>query len=149
MAASEPLRSPSNPGASSARAAEGYVRQSVVQLLVSVAIIFVVLAIVGAVFGDEMTRVMTWVSETIGVGGMVLTIFVIDGFTLPVPPDAVLLVIAGGPMQDAWVPVVCGLGLVSAFAGNVGFFVARRLGRTTRIDRAGALRPSTRLVARR
>ena len=135
MPASERTLPTSSAAAATAGAAEGMVRQSLVQLAVSVVAVFLALGLVGAFFGDELAAAATSISAAIGLPGMGAVVFAIDMLTLPVPPDTVLLVVASGPMSAHWIPIVLGLGLVSALAGNAGYFLARGIGHTPFVER--------------
>lgn len=128
MSTAEPA-SPTPPDAAAA-AIDGYLRRTLVQLAVGVGGLFLGLALIGVLFGEELVAITTAISNAIGFPGMALSVLLIDTLTLPVPPDAVLVVIAHGPLQDAWLPLVVGLGLVSALAGNVGYLIGGAVGQT-------------------
>jgi membrane protein YqaA with SNARE-associated domain len=57
----------------------------------------------------------------------VLTVFAADSFTLPIPPDIALLIVAHGPRAEAWHWVVPLLGAVSMFGGFVSYGIGSRL----------------------
>jgi membrane protein YqaA with SNARE-associated domain len=128
MSTAEPA-SPTSPDAAAA-ALDGYVRRTLVKLAIGVGALFAGLALLGALFGPELVAITTAISNAIGFPGMALSVLLIDTLTLPVPPDAVLVVIAHGPLRDSWLPLVVGLGLVSALAGNVGYLAGGSLAQT-------------------
>ena len=110
--------------------AERYVRRTLWQLFAGLALLFVAMAAAGFFFEAELAALTTWVSDALGVPGMALVVFLIDGLTLPIPPDTMLVVVAHGPLQDAWLPIVGALGVASSLAGNAGYFAAGALGQT-------------------
>lgn len=117
---------------------EGYVRRTLLQLVLGIAALFGLMAALGYFYERELVALTTSISDTIGVPGMALAVFLIDTLTLPVPPDTMLVVVAHGPLQHAWLPVVTALGLASALAGNIGYLGAGALGRTRFADRVFA-----------
>jgi membrane protein YqaA with SNARE-associated domain len=128
MSTAEPA-SPTPPDAAAA-ALDGYVRRTLVKLALGVGALFAGLALLGALFGPELVAITTAISNAIGFPGMALSVLLIDTLTLPVPPDAVLVVVAHGPLRDSWLPLVVGLGLVSALAGNIGYLAGGSLAQT-------------------
>lgn len=129
---------PSTPEALASEAAaqaEAYVRRTLWQLLLGIALLFLGMASAGFFFEAELVTLTTSISEAIGVPGMAFGVFLIDTLTLPVPPDTMLVVVAHGPLRDAWLPIVGLLGLASAIAGNAGYFAAGALGQTPLLRR--------------
>ncbi len=122
--------------ATDASLAASYVRRSLVQLVLGVAAVALVLGVTSALYGEELATIATWASDVLGVAGLALFVFLVDGFTLPIPPDAVLVVVANGPLEPDWIWVVTGFGLVSALAGNVGYGIARAFAGTAFVTRA-------------
>jgi membrane protein YqaA with SNARE-associated domain len=115
--------------------AEAYVRRTLWQLLGGIGVLFVGMAAATLFFEPELVALTTTISNVIGVPGMAITILLIDTLTVPVPPDAVLVVIAHGPLHDVWLPLVVGLGLVSAVGGNLGYLASGALGQTPFVQR--------------
>lgn len=114
----------------SALRAEAYVRKTMWQLVGGVALLFVAMAAIGFFFEAELAALTASISDALGVPGMALVVLLVDALTLPIPPDTMLVVVAHGPLRDAWLPIVGALGLASSLAGNAGYFAAGALGQT-------------------
>lgn len=114
----------------SAANAEAYVRRTLWQLLVGIVLLFVGMASAGFFFEAELAALTESISNALGVPGMTLGVFLIDMLTLPLPPDTMLVVVAHGPLREAWLPIVGALGLASSLAGNAGYFAAGALRQT-------------------
>lgn len=119
----------------SAANAESYVRRTLWQLVVGIALLFVGMGSAGFFFEAELAALTESISNVLGVPGMALGVFLIDLLTLPLPPDAMLVVVAHGPLRDAWLPIVGALGLASSLAGNAGYFAAGALAQTGFLQR--------------
>jgi membrane protein YqaA with SNARE-associated domain len=96
-----------------------YVRRSVIKALVAIVGLVVVVGGLGFFYEKELFAVTERVYEAIGLSGLLLILFVSDAFTSPVPPDALLVVIAKSSLHAQWPLVITLVGCLSAFAGNV------------------------------
>lgn len=109
---------------------EQYVRSAGRKALGALAALFVALAIAGTMFQQDLMQAAAWTERTIGVVGLGGFVFLADGFTLPLPPDLALIVVANSPRRADWFWIVPLLGSVSALAGSLGFFIGTQLSRS-------------------
>lgn len=93
----------------------------------SLGLAFALLIALGLAFGKRLEALAVRAEETLGLAGLVLTVFAADSFTLPVPPDVALLVVAHGPRSEAWYWVVPLLGAVSMCGGLLSYGIGSRL----------------------
>jgi membrane protein YqaA with SNARE-associated domain len=97
---------------------------------VSLLTIVAALVFASAVFRDSMMTATEWIYESIGIGGLLALLFVTDALITPIPPDAILVVIANSPLRDQADWLIVGIGALSAVAGNVGWWIGSSLGNT-------------------
>lgn len=97
--------------------------------------LFVLLATVGVAFESELQTAAERVEQTLGVPGLALLVFLADAFTLPIPPDLALVVVANSARSSDWLWIVLLLGSVSTLAGVVAYAVGKRLTRVAAIGR--------------
>jgi membrane protein YqaA with SNARE-associated domain len=104
------------------------IRQNLIKALVTLALFFVVLAVIGMVFEDDLLSATAWVAEHVGFVGMCLILLVTDTLVTPFPPDLLLVVVAHTELADNWLRYVLILGMVSVVAGMLGWSIGRWLG---------------------
>ena len=104
------------------------IRESVVKGLAALVAFLLAVGLVGYHFEHELAAMATRVVETVGFPGLCLILLVSDTFVTPFPPDLLLLVVATSPLSADWVRLVGILGVVSAFAGLLGWAFGRWLG---------------------
>lgn len=88
------------------------------------------LGLVGAHWQAELVALTGAVYAALGLPALVALLFVTDAVVSPVPPQAVLVVIAHSPLHEQWLPLISGLALLSSVAGITGWSLATRLGHT-------------------
>ena len=103
------------------------IQRNLINALVTLAIFFVALVLIGAIFEDELLRGTTWVAQNVGFVGMCLILLVTDTLVTPFPPDILLIVVAHSELADNWFRYVTILSLVSVFAGMQGWMIGRWL----------------------
>jgi membrane protein YqaA with SNARE-associated domain len=108
----------------------GYVRRSLVNAAVGLALLLVSLGVIGLVWDEELVAAAVSVHEWLGVGGLALLLFAADALSSPIPPDIVLLVISKTELASAWLWLVPAAGALSVAAGSCGWLLGRRLGQT-------------------
>lgn len=126
---SQPPSAKTTPPGSGSEAEElkSYVYRNVLKAGGALLLILVLVGVVGIRYKPELESFTIAVYEALGVFGLSLILFLSDAVTSPVPPDAILLVVANSPLQRHWVLVVSGLGFVSVLAGNLGYAIGARL----------------------
>lgn len=126
------LSSPTTPQLPHAGELDAYVRRTVIQGSLLLVALLVAIAYVGLRYDQQLLAVTAFVERNLGLWGLATLVFLADSFTLPVPPDLVLMVIANSSAAEGWRWLVPLLGFVSAIAGMFGFVLGAKL-RTTRI----------------
>jgi membrane protein YqaA with SNARE-associated domain len=127
-----------------------YVLRSVVKAGIVLVLLFAVVGGVGMLFREELVAATERINELIGFAGLAVILFLSDAFITPVPPDALLVVIANSELAQRWPLLILALGLVSIAAGSAAWFFGVKLG-DTRLPRLmfGRFRAQNRaLVAR-
>ncbi len=121
---------PPSSGSSSEAPLARYIHKNLIRAGLSLVLLAVIAGVLAVRYGEELDRVTDWVFDTIGLGGLVLLIFITDWFVSPFPPDSVLLLIANSPYHPDWLWLIPTIGTVSSIAGWLGYFCGRRLSRT-------------------
>ncbi len=101
----------------------------------SLALLFVALVCVGALFEAELLAAAQWTERAVGVAGLAGFVFIADSFTLPLPPDLALIVVANSARRNDWMWIVPLLGCVSAVGGVLGWWFGTRLSATRWVRR--------------
>ena len=107
-----------------------YLKRNLLWLVIGVVVIVVLAYLSQRLLGHRLEAASRFLTQTLGYPGVFLTIWLIDTFTLPMPPDLVLAFVAhDGSSLDITtaLAVIC---LASVIAGNSGYWIARRLGQT-------------------
>lgn len=100
-----------------------YVRTNVIRTIVGIVLLSAALAVVGKLFEAELLHLAQSVYLTLGVLGLSLALLLTDSVFSPVPPDMLLLVVAKSSLHQHWPIVLPAAGLISAAAGNLGWFL--------------------------
>lgn len=104
----------------------------ILRLLLSVAVLFAVVAFIAGRFRPELEALGRSFVERFGVLGMAFGTFIADGFHFPVPPQFYMLIaIAGG--ESPVLPMVA-ITIGSLLGGTAGFLFAGRVARFPRIE---------------
>ncbi len=103
-----------------------YIRKNLIRTLVSLVLLFVVLAVLGKLYEQQLLAVTEGVYQKVGVGGLLAILFTTDAIFSPVPPDVVLVVIANSTLHQQWAWLLPVVGVVSAAAGSTGWVIGRR-----------------------
>ncbi len=103
------------------------VRTYLLRTLVSLFILTALVALLMFFYGNQVTTFTQWVLDTIGLGGIVLLIFITDSVVSPFPPDSVLLLLSQSALKPDWFWVVPLIGTVSTTAGMTGYAGGRLL----------------------
>jgi membrane protein YqaA with SNARE-associated domain len=117
---------------------EHYAKKAFRRAAWSLAALFVVVVMLGAVFEQELMRTAEWTERTVGIPGLGAMVLATDTFTLPFPPDLALLVIANSARRVDWYWVVPLLGCMSALGGCVGWWIGTKLSRLSGVRRISA-----------
>lgn len=100
-----------------------YVKRNLLRTLVALLALAAGLAIFGKVFDKELLAAAEHVQQALGAWGLLGVVFITDAIFSPVPPDVVLVVVANSALHKQWATLLPAIGLVSALAGNVGWFI--------------------------
>ncbi len=127
---SEPSLSgePSAPAEDKGEVDPGYLRRLTVRTVVGILVLGVVVGLAGAYLESHMVTASEWVTDRLGVAGMLLGVALTDTIISPLPPDLFLVVIAKGALAESWTWLVPLAGVASTCGGIVGSFVGRAIG---------------------
>lgn len=109
----------------------GYIRRNIVMGVLSLVAFVGIVAVIGVLFQEELRLAANWVAENLGVPGLAALIFIGDALVSPIPPDIVLLVVAGSEdvLRPNWFPIISFFTLISVIGGNIGWVLGKYLGR--------------------
>ena len=128
---------------------ERYVRRSVVRTVAALVVLFAGFGVLGLAYEAELAALTRSVHHAVGLWGLYAILFLSDAVVSPVPPDAILAVIAHSELSRSWPLAVLGLGAVSCAGGSLGWFFGSALKRTRAAETLlGRFRRNRRLVAR-
>lgn len=123
----EPDPSPSDSASPEELAA--YVRSNLWRALVGIVILSAFLVVLGAAFEPELIAIAQAVYHALGVPGLAIALFLTDSVFSPMPPDVLLVVVANSALHASWPVVLPATGVISATAGNFGWFLGKTLAR--------------------
>lgn len=132
-AATPPLDSP--PSTREQAALRLYVRRKLVRAVVVLLALIVGVGIASVWYEAELFLAAHWVYEHVGLSGILAILFTTDTLVSPFPPDLLLLVVAKSALHTHWLSVIGAMGVLSALAGNVGWFLGRHVGGTRSAQR--------------
>ena len=84
-------------------------------------------------FSHEIQFVSQWLLENIGFFALVVLVFISDSIISPVPPDAVLLIIATSALADHWLFYVGIISISSLLAGYFAWGLGRLVSQSPRM----------------
>lgn len=113
---------------------ERYIKLGLLKAGLLVLLLFGTLAVLGITYEAELLAFTSTLYRGLGLPGLLGILFVSDAVTSPVPPDAVLIVIAKSELHRHWPLLIIGIGVMSAVAGSVGWLFGSLLA-NTRIPR--------------
>lgn len=126
-----------------------FMRQSFIQAGLLIAALLVAVGLAGIWFEPQILSAADWVYDTIGTAGLLALLFVNDSIVSPLPPDAALLVVAKTSLRAQWPLVVLAIGLTSALAGNMAWWIGRSLGTRLAPSTMAAIRDRNRPLVKR
>jgi membrane protein YqaA with SNARE-associated domain len=103
-------------------------RRGVLRAVLFVLLLLLAMAAGAAWFERELLATTEWVYQAVGTKGLLAILFVNDAIISPVPPDAVLIVVAKTTLHEQWPSLIFVMGLLSALAGMVAWSIGRALG---------------------
>jgi membrane protein YqaA with SNARE-associated domain len=129
---------------------ERYVKQGLLKAGLLVLLLFGTLAVLGVAYEDELLAATSTLYRALGLPGLLGILFVSDAVMSPIPPDAVLVVIAKSELHGHWPLLVAGIGMMSVVAGSVGWLLGSWLAftRVPRLLFGRGLERNERLVRR-
>jgi len=112
-----------------------YVRANVIKTAISILVLMTALGVCGVFYRAELLAVTQTLFRVLGPAGLLGILFVSDMVFSPIPPDAVLVVIANSELSVHWRWLILLIGALSATGGVLGFLLARHLSRLPRFER--------------
>lgn len=135
MKQSAPLKTEA-PSASRAPEPPHLLRRAILRTALGLVGLVVLVGFIAHYFKTDLQAFATWVYDALGVPGLSAIVFLSDSVITPIPPDVVLLVLANSPAAADWWWLIPALGLLSAVAGCVAWWLGSALGRNPRAKRA-------------
>lgn len=111
-------------------AVDAFVRRKILGALISLVALLGLVAVASIYFREELQAFTQWTFAEIGLGALAVLLFISDAVFSPIPPDAILFLVAKSHYHEHWVVIVPALGALSSVAGCVGYFAGRRLAHT-------------------
>jgi membrane protein YqaA with SNARE-associated domain len=105
-----------------------YVRRNFLQAALAILGLLVVLGVCATWFEHELLALTEGVYNTIGIIGVFAITFFNDVIISPLPPEAMLMVVAKTGLRDDWLGLILIMGLLSAAAGNLAWWLGRGAG---------------------
>lgn len=106
-----------------------FLYRNLLWLVVGLVGIAVSMVLIERLLGDVFEQVAIQLAQTFGFLGMAGLLFVSDTLISPLPPDVILVIIAKSSFRSDWFFYVTFLGIVSSFAGQVGWWLGGHIGR--------------------
>lgn len=126
-------------------AVDAFVRRKILGALLSLVTMLGMVAVASIYFREELQAFTQWTFAEIGLGALAVLLFISDAVFSPIPPDAILFLVAKSHYHEHWAILVPALGALSSVAGWVGYFGGRRIAHTrlsqvlfSRFKRTGA-----------
>ncbi|MCO6428916.1 YqaA family protein [Nitrosomonas communis] len=104
------------------------IRENLIKTVIALVVFVLGISALGYLLEDELSAGTNWIVEQIGFFGLCLILLITDTLVTPFPPDILLLVIAKSSLAEQWSAYVLILGIVSGFAGMLGWGIGRWLG---------------------
>ena len=79
---------------------------------------------------EEVNALASWVFLRLGFTGLAALFLVSETIVSPLPPDAVLLIVAGSDLAAAWQGPIVTLAFLSLLGGHLGWVLGRQLAHT-------------------
>lgn len=114
---------------------DAFVRREVLLALSLPALLLAAVGVSGAFFREQVTGFATWAYEQLDFGGLALVFFLSETLVSPLPPDAILWIVAGSELSASWYLPVTVLGLLSTLGGHVGWWCGGHLATTGLVRR--------------
>ncbi|MCB9583813.1 MAG: VTT domain-containing protein [Polyangiaceae bacterium] len=116
-------------------ALDSYVRASLWKAFIALVIFVGAIGLASVLFKEQLSVAAHVLHRALGVPGLCLIVFVCDSLTAPFPPDVVLVIVAKSDLRSyAWSLVLL-FGVVSAVAGNAGYWLGTRIQSWPRVAR--------------
>ncbi len=103
------------------------IRKNFLNALVALIVLGGLAALLMIHFRPQVDAATKYVFDSVGIGGLVLLLFITDAFVSPFPPDSVLILIAASPYHDRWLWMIPAIGGVSSLAGLLGYSCGKYL----------------------
>jgi membrane protein YqaA with SNARE-associated domain len=110
-----------DPGPAHSADLQALIRKHIVSLGITLILLGAVAVVLMSQFRPELDAVTASVFNAVGLSGLIGIIFIADTLIAPFPPDTVLILIAASPHHANWLWLIPLIGLVSSFAGCVGY----------------------------
>jgi len=105
----------------------GYMAKNFARAFLLIVALVALMAASATWFEDELMVATEHIYQAVGSAGLLAIAFLNDAIVSPLPPEAILLVIAKSTLQAQWIQLVLIMGVLSAAAGNVAYYLGRHL----------------------
>jgi membrane protein YqaA with SNARE-associated domain len=112
-----------------------FVRREVWLTIGFLVLLLAAVGISGIALREEVITFAEWVFDRLGFTGLAIVLFVSETVVSPLPPDVILLIIAGSDLSDAWYQPVAILAFLSTAGGHLGWLLGRWLNETGLVRR--------------
>jgi membrane protein YqaA with SNARE-associated domain len=107
-----------------------FVRREIVLAVLLPLALFVAVGLAGVLFRAEVTAFAGWVHQRLGFAGLATLFLVSETIVSPLPPDAVLFVVAASEHAASWLRPVLALALLSLLGGHLAWLLGSRFAGT-------------------
>ncbi|MEX2179654.1 MAG: VTT domain-containing protein [Gemmatimonadaceae bacterium] len=112
-----------------------FVRREIWLALLFTVLLMAAVGLAGIYLRDEITGFAGWIYHTLGFPGLALIFFVSETVVSPMPPDVILLIVAGSELRESWHSPVLLLALLSTVGGHAGWLLGNLLAGTGLVRR--------------
>jgi membrane protein YqaA with SNARE-associated domain len=105
-----------------------YMRRNFLRAGLGILALLAFLAVCATRFEHQLLSLTESVYSTIGLAGLFAITFFNDVIISPLPPEAMLIVVAKTGLRDDWLALILTMGLLSAAAGNAAWWIGHSAG---------------------
>jgi len=106
----------------------GYVRRNFLHAAIAILALLAFLAVSATWFEQELLALTHGLYNAVGLPGLLAIVFFNDIILTPLPPEAMLVVVAKTGLRESWPLIILVMGLLSAAAGNTAWWLGRSVG---------------------
>ncbi|MCB9025241.1 MAG: DedA family protein [Bdellovibrionaceae bacterium] len=91
--------------------------------IISLIVFFTTAGFLSLFYADKIKVYTQWIADNFGPQGMCAVVFIADTIISPIPPDAMLLVVAKSQLHENWPLYISLFSFFSVLGGNFGYFI--------------------------